>query len=35
MATNVDLIKLIDAMAQILAQKNNDIAELVREIEML
>ena len=35
MATNVNLTKLIDAMAQILAQKNNDIAELVREIEIL
>lgn len=35
MITNTDFTRLIDAMAQILAQKNEDIAELVREVEVL
>ena len=35
MTTNKDFLRLIDTMAQIIAQKNEDIAELVREIETL
>ena len=35
MNSNIDFMRLIDTMAQILAQKNNDIAELVQEIEAL
>lgn len=35
MNSNIDFMRLIDTMAQILAQKNNDIVELVQEIEVL